>query len=100
MENKDNESLAGELNVEQIINFDDIKPNSLILIKIDKSMDPISIRNMIAGVEMLRKKYYQQITNKNISFFIVDNTIKLEEMKESSMNAAGWYKKGKIITLS
>jgi hypothetical protein len=83
-----------ELNIEQVICFDDIKPNSLLVIRISDFNDA---KNFMLALQTIKKQYADILKDKNILFTILGKKDKIEMLDEKQMNNLGWYKRGLII---
>ena len=84
----------------QVINFDELKPYSVIIIKIN----PEGMQQRIAATQqiaMALKPFRRQIEDKNHAFIIMATTESFDVIDEEQMNKLGWEKKEKnrIITL-
>lgn len=83
------------LRLEKVINIKSLKDNSVLVFRID-SLTP----EIYQIIESLNYLYGSIMKEKNISYLILKNGSSLEELKEEKLNQMGWYKKGKIITLT
>ena len=89
-------------NVEQVIkiHIDELKPNSIIVIKIA----PEGMRQRVAATQqiaMALRPLAQQVRDKNVAFIVMGTDETMDVLEESQMNDLGWEKKEKsrIITL-
>jgi ferredoxin-fold anticodon binding domain-containing protein len=97
---QDTKEEAG-FNIDEIINFDSIAPNSLICFRIDaQNLDQCT--NIMNGIMTISKRYGQQIKSKNLSFIVLDKEMKIETLSEEKMGHLGWKKisEKRIITLN
>ncbi len=75
-----------------VINFDEIKPNSVLIIKIkaDSVSQRITATQQIAtALRPLR----EQIREKNVVLVVMSTEESFETVNEEQMNKFGWYKK-------
>ena len=84
----------------QVINFDELKKNSVIVIKIN----PEGMQQRIAATQqiaMALKPFRQQITEKSLAFIVMSTEESFDVLDEEQMNQLGWEKKEKnrIITI-
>lgn len=89
------ENLNPLFDLGQIINVNNLQKNSIIVFRI-KELTP----EIYKTIEALNYVYGDKFKEKNVSFMVLKPDTKLEVISETQMNSAGWYKKGKIITLS
>ena len=84
----------------QVINFDELKANSVIVIKIN----PEGMQQRIAATQqiaMALKPFREQILAKSLAFLIMSTKESFDVIDEEQMKQIGWEKKEKsrIITL-
>ena len=81
------------------INMDEIKPNSVIVIKIE----PIGMQQRIAATQQIAavlRPMNKLIKDKNIAFIVMSTAESMEVLTEEDMNAGGWYKKEKSLIIT
>lgn len=75
-----------------IIDFNELKPNSVVIIKIS----PEGMQQRMAAsqqIAMALKPILPLTKEKNICFIIMGNGETMESLEEEQMNAIGWHKK-------
>ena len=82
------------INLEKVINFDELKENSVLLLKFSV------VRSVTDVIRVLAQRYGEQLRSKNISVIVISSQDSVETLDEEKMNELGWHKKGKIITLN
>lgn len=76
------------------INFEELKPNSVIIIKID----PEGMQQRIAATQqiaMALRPFMSKAKEKGIAFILMSDTESMDVVDEIEMNRLGWYKKEK-----
>jgi hypothetical protein len=73
-------------------NFDELKPNSVVVIKIDQKGDQ---QRMAATqqIAMALRPLRDIIKAKSIAFIVMGSQESFEVLPEEQMNAVGWFKK-------
>lgn len=82
----------------KIINMDDLKPNSMLVINIDvEQSQKMTVSPVFAK---LLNPYAAQLKEKHISVVIMTVKEHIDVISEKDMNAAGWYKKEKSLIVN
>jgi hypothetical protein len=82
-----------------IINIDDIKPNSILLIKIDVET-PIQKMAVAPAFSKLISPHGPKLREKNVTVMLMTSKETIEVVSEDEMNAAGWERKAKSLIIN
>ena len=77
----------------KIINFDEIKNKSMIILKFAKEDIDINKKCLEKIVNMCRSCGLINYDNQNLFFVVIDINQSVEICDEKTMNSLGWYKK-------
>jgi hypothetical protein len=81
-----------------VINVEDLKPNSILIIKIDV---PLAAKQAVAPVfATLLKPHAPKLREKNVTVMLMLASESLDVVSEEEMNAAGWEKKAKSLIIN
>jgi len=102
-QNFEEENVVGEINIlaHEIItiNVDELKPNSVIVIKIatEGMQQRMAATQQIA---MALRPIASKIKEKNIVIIVMANEESMESLDEEQMNRMGWFKKEQSIIIN
>lgn len=77
-----------KIEVENIIDVDSLKPNSIVVFKL-KAID----ENHVAILKAFRDRYIELLKSKNITCLILSGEENISTMSEETMNSIGWFRK-------
>ncbi len=82
-----------------IINVDELKPNSVILINIDVNT-PAQKNAVSPSFAKLFSPYSKELKEKNISIMLLSLKETIKSISEEEMNSDGWFKKEKSAIIN
>ena len=82
------------ISLDKLIEVDNIKPNSVVIFRINKPNQVIlsSIQNFVS-------MYGDKLQEKQCSLLVLGKDANLEILDEAEMNKAGWEKKNKSLII-
>ncbi len=83
-----------DLTLEKIINFNDIKENSLLLLKCGELNE-----GAIIAIKNLMELYGDKLKEKNSTFLVMRNDTDISLLSEDEMNRAGWVREKKSLII-
>lgn len=82
-----------------IINVDEIKPNTILVIKVDVE-NPMQ-KSLVAPVfGQLLKSHAEKLKAKNVTVILMTQKESMDLITEEEMNAGGWFKKEKSLIIN
>lgn len=82
-----------------IINVDEIKSNSIVIIKVEAE-SPTHKMAVAPMFQKLLSPYGPKLREKNVTIMLMTTKESLEVVSEAEMNRAGWEKKSKSLIIS
>jgi len=90
--------LPAETDVAITINIDDIKQNSILLVKLN--IEPEQKMTIFPILAKLFAPYASQLKNKKVSIMMLTLNENIEIVDEAEMNQSGWFKKEKSLIIN
>ena len=82
-----------------VLNVDELKPNSVLVIKLDVA-SPEEKMAVLPSFAKLINPYAQTLRDKRVTVMIMSKAESIDSIPEAEMNKAGWFKKEKSVIIN